>query len=143
MPIRYVTQPAAEEGKIIVFPVDDEITFTDKEKEVLKLAIEDIRTGWTSSDYVTNSIGFCGDPTILLDASPASRLALCKAELLIALCDPQYQIKTRGGGGVHYCSLSQANTQYVIQQNDQRKYPQLAGDAECGMAWFNYLIEHH
>jgi hypothetical protein len=43
---------------------------------------------------------------------------------------------------VLYCSLDQANHEYVIQQNDLHQYPKLALEAECGIAWFNYFIEN-
>jgi hypothetical protein len=141
MTIRYVTQPSIEEGKIVVFPVDDEITFTDKEKEVLKLAIEDIRTGWTGCSYVTNSIGFCGDPCVPMDASTECQLAIRKVDLLIERCDPQYKENLRKAS-VLYVSLDQANHQYMIQQNDLHLYPKFAPTNECAIAWFNYLIEH-
>ena len=141
MTIRYVTQPAKEEGKIIVFPVDDEITFTPKEKEVLKLAIEDLRTGWSDNSYVTNAIGFCGDPCVPLDTSVECQLAIRKVDLIIERSDPDYRTNLRAAKAL-YCSLGQANYQYMIQQNDLHLYPKFAPALECAIAWFQYLIEH-
>lgn len=141
MTIRYVTQPAADEGKIIVFPVDDEITFTVKEKEVLKLAIEDLKGPGGDGNYPSISIGFCGDPCVPMDASVECQLAIRKVDLLIERCDPQYKENLRKAS-VLYVALDQANHQYMIQQNDLRLYPKFAPVLECSIAWFEYLIKN-
>jgi hypothetical protein len=143
MAIRYVSQASKVSEKTIIFPVDDEITFTDEEKEVLQLAISYIETdfvGIVHTGCVLDAIGLCGDPTIPVDTSVACRLAGFKARLILERCDPDYAWNHSHDLPM-YETLKEATKPYLDNISSLLPVIVLADETENGLAWLKYLIE--